>query len=262
MRINYNCTGAERKRLVTAISEITECSAKYLGAPTFAYEVSGYCIDKNGTVTGIDNSELVADLQGLHDCIAVSEEYDTPLPEAELIPENLQIPYEAALGGRLSPYHDYEEPPMYGTSEQNETMELDSLIIEIPRSTFTDTALENLKRLVESKATLIKKTLGTDSIPIMTDEETISFPWFYGELDAAEVKAYTHLITALCEMARNQKRVSSKEKQTDNDKYAFRCFLLRLGFIGTEYKDERKILLRNLTGSSAFKGGAKNEISE
>lgn len=63
-------------------------------------------------------------------------------------------------------------------------------------------------------------------------------------------------------MARNQKRISAKEKITDNDKYAFRCFLLRLGFIGSEYKEERKILLRNLTGSSAFKGGAKNEISK
>ena len=54
-----------------------------------------------------------------------------------------------------------------------------------------------------------------------------------------------------------------KEKETDNDKYAFRCFLLRLGFIGSEYKAERKILLRNLTGSSAFKnGGTTNEVSE
>ena len=50
-----------------------------------------------------------------------------------------------------------------------------------------------------------------------------------------------------------------KEKEVETEKYAFRCFLLRLGFIGKDYKDERKILLRNLTGSSAFKGGAKNE---
>jgi hypothetical protein len=63
-------------------------------------------------------------------------------------------------------------------------------------------------------------------------------------------------------MACNQKRITAKEKETDNDKYAFRCFLLRLGFIGAEYKLERKILLRNLSGSSAFKGSAKLEISE
>ena len=75
------------------------------------------------------------------------------------------------------------------------------------------------------------------------------------ETDPDEVRAYTHFITALCEMARNQKRVTAKEKETDNDKYAFRCFLLRLGFIGADYKTERKILLRNLSGSSAFRNG-------
>ncbi len=52
--------------------------------------------------------------------------------------------------------------------------------------------------------------------------------------------------------------VTAKEKITNNDKYAFRCFLLRLWFIGAEFKDERKILLRNLSGNSAFKSGAKH----
>ena len=60
-------------------------------------------------------------------------------------------------------------------------------------------------------------------------------------------------------MAKNQKRINAKEKELDNEKYAFRCFLLRLGFIGDAYKAERKILLRNLTGSSAFKSGTAKE---
>ena len=63
-------------------------------------------------------------------------------------------------------------------------------------------------------------------------------------------------------MSKNQKRVNATEKEVDNEKYAFRCFLLRLGFIGEMYKKERKILLRNLNGSSAFKGGAKDVLSE
>ena len=49
------------------------------------------------------------------------------------------------------------------------------------------------------------------------------------------------------------KRVTAKEKPVDNDKYAFRCFLLRLGFIGDEYKTDRKVLLQNLSGSTAFR---------
>ena len=100
-------------------------------------------------------------------------------------------------------------------------------------------------------------------LPIEVLEEKAAFPWF-GELpDNDAVQAYTHFISALCQMSKNAKRVTVTEKAVDNEKYAFRCFLLRLGFIGAEYKTERKILLKNLTGSSAFRnGGKKHEASE
>ena len=114
------------------------------------------------------------------------------------------------------------------------------------------TAFGNLKKLLEAKGNLIKKALGIDSLPIEVKEETVEFPWFE-TVSPEETAAYTHFISALCELSKNAKRVTAKEKEVDNEKYAFRCFLLRLGFIGTEYKAERKILLRNLSGSAAFK---------
>ena len=49
--------------------------------------------------------------------------------------------------------------------------------------------------------------------------------------------------------------MTAREKPVENEKFAFRCFLLKLGFIGAEYKADRKVLLRNLTGSAAFKDG-------
>ena len=101
-----------------------------------------------------------------------------------------------------------------------------------------------------------------EELPIEVGETKVSFPWFAGTPAPEEVKAYDHFICALCEMARNQKRVTAKERDTGNDKYAFRCFLLRLGFIGPEYKQERKILLRNLTGSSAFKTVPQKEVAD
>jgi hypothetical protein len=262
VKINYNVTGEKRKLLVGAISQELNTPTKYLGAPTFAYEVGSYNIDKNGLLRGADNPELVADLQGLHDFKAITEEYDTPLPEAEPVPEDVQIPYEAALGGRISPYHDYEEPPVYGEPEQGDAFEANHMTIEMPRLAFTDMALENLKRIVESKSALIKKALGVDCTPIITGDETISFPWFRGELTSDEVNAYTHFVTALCKMAKTQKRVNATEKQVENEKYAFCCFLLRLGFVGTEHKAERKILLKNLSGNSAFKNGAPTKTEE
>ena len=89
----------------------------------------------------------------------------------------------------------------------------------------------------------------------------MAFPWFTELPDTDAVQAYTHFLSALCEMSKNAKRVTVTEKAVENEKYAFRCFLLRLGFIGAEYKTDRKILLKNLTGSSAFKSGAKKEVS-
>ena len=74
--------------------------------------------------------------------------------------------------------------------------------------------------------------------------------------------AYADFISKLCEMARKQKRVVAKAKEVDNHKYAFRCFLLRLGLIGDEYKTSRKILLQNLSGNAAFKCGHRKGGTE
>ena len=114
---------------------------------------------------------------------------------------------------------------------------------------------------MEAKGDLIKKALGADRIEIEITQDTVKFPWFDTLPDADEVKAYTDFIAALCRMSKEQIRVTATKKDVENEKYAFRCFLLRLGFIGEEYKKDRKILLRNLSGSSAFKSGAKKEAT-
>jgi len=214
MKINYNVTGEKRKSLVGAVSQELNTPSKYLGAPTFAYEIGCYSINKNGVLEGEDNPALVADLLGLHDFKAVGEEYERPKPI------------------------DIDEA--------------NRLIIEMPRADFMDTAIENLKRLVESKASLIKKVLATEAIDLVISDDTISFPWFGDGTDADAVKAYTHFVTALCDMAKSQQRVNAIEKAVDNEKYAFRCFLLKLGFIGTEYKAARKFLLSKLDGNASY----------
>ena len=109
-------------------------------------------------------------------------------------------------------------------------------------------AVGNLTNLLTAKESLIKKALGIDDLGIEVTEDTVSFPWFTEMPEPDEVKAYTHFIAALGKMSRDLKRISATEKEVDNEKYAFRCFLLRLGFIGNEYKAERKILLQNLSG--------------
>ncbi len=74
--------------------------------------------------------------------------------------------------------------------------------------------------------------------------------------------AYIALAAKLGEFAKGLKHASAVERPVENEKYAFRCFLLRLGFIGPEYKAERKILLAPLEGSTAFKNGLQEVQAE
>jgi len=209
MEIRFNVTGPRRKELVNAVSEIADCPAIYKGAPTFAYEISGFTVDKEGTLSFdnmMDSKQVERILDGL-----------------------------AERGFKC---------------ETN-----DSLTIEMPLEGFTDTALENLDRLVASKAALIKKAIGADALPIERTETTLKFPWFKFDTNGETVAAYTQFIGALCAAAKEQKRVTAKEKPVENEKFAFRVFLIRLGFVGDEYKAARKVLLKNLSGNSAFKNG-------
>ena len=134
--------------------------------------------------------------------------------------------------------------------------------IEVSHSGFTPEAEENLQRIITSKAPLLKKALGTDTLEVIITDTTIRFPWFTLHGIDGEADAYSRLITAICKMAKEQKRVVAKECATDNEKFAMRLFLIRLGFIGDEYKTARKILLRNLTGNSSWRSGHRPERAE
>lgn len=218
MKATYNVTGDERKALVRIISEVIGMKPVYMRMPTCAYVIAGITVEKDGAVVWDERTD------------------DTTIDAVK-----------AALSDAGFTAEEDTRPEV--TSNEY------GLVVQMPKASFTEDSLNNLHRLIEAKGSLIKKALDVTELPITEEDDKLSFPWFTTETDPDEVRAYTHFITALCEMARNQKRVTAKEKETDNDKYAFRCFLLRLGFIGADYKTERKILLRNLSGSSAFRNG-------
>ena len=248
---NYKVTGNDRKRLVSAIGEILEVPPKYLGAPTFAYEVDYITIDKNGIVS-FDDRANSDEIEMLVEAL-LEKGFE---PEARF--EDLQMTEEEELGlgrQRRDPIGEDCMQPSDVPDEDESEDSGDSLILSYPRKDISDAALENLRLLVASKELLIKKVLGANALPIEVTDEAVSFPWFVGFPQPEEISAYAHFTDKLIGMAKTQKRVTAKEKETDNEKYAFRCFLLRLGFIGDEYKAARKILLRNLSGSGAFKSG-------
>lgn len=140
-----------------------------------------------------------------------------------------------------------------------EHIESTGLTVSLPRDGFTDSALDNLRRLVEAKASLMRKALGADRLDIEVSEDRVSFPWWDTLPEREDTKAYTGFITALCGMVKDAKRVLAKETEVESEKYAFRCFLLRLGYVGSDSKADRKILLRNLSGHAAFRNKAEEE---
>lgn len=235
MTIYYNTQN--RKPLVKAISEFTGADAVYMRTPTYAYRIDYFTVTREGNLEFDDRADS-EEIEGLLEFLAergfIAEDAATEPPETD----TEKVPADA------------------DSAEHSEPV---GLTVEV---SLDCSAVENLTKLLDAKGKLIRRALAVDSLPIEVTDSTVRFPWF-ADCGADECKAYAHFISALCELAKTAKRVTAKEKDTGNDKYAFRCFLLRLGFIGSEYKAERKILLRNLTGSSAFRnGGAANEVFE
>lgn len=215
--IRFTLESKQRPKLAQEIGNILGTAPHYERVPSCAYDIAGYRLDKEGV---------------LH------------IPEgAEEITKDLIL--QLRERGFQDDAEITEEVPV----------QQDKLTIAIPRESLTDTALENLQKITANKQTLFQRAFRMDSTEIEITDEKINFTWFPYTVDGDDIAAYTQFISRLCDMARDAKRVSSKPTETDNDKYAFRCFLLRLGFIGKEYKTARKILLRNLTGNSAFRCG-------
>ncbi len=132
------------------------------------------------------------------------------------------------------------------------------LEVSMPRELFTDEQIDNLRKLVAKKSELIRKAVGAGDLPIEVTDDKVTFPWF-GTADSGTAGTYIRFVSKLCDLVRGARRVNEGGRPVENEKYAFRCFLLRLGFIGDEYKADRKILLKNLSGSAAFKAPKDKE---
>jgi len=227
MTITLNMKGQERKTLVAAIAEITGEKPKYMGMPSVAYKIGSFTVTKEGNIdTGETEESVTAHLMRklFERCFPV---------EIDAIQQEEEVEEEA--------------------EEADEPAEPSGTAIQMPLSQFSEKQLNNLYALVDAKSELMKNAFNTEKLPIQIIGNRLDFAWFPKESTPEELNAYMHFITALCDMAKRQKRIMAKAGTVENEKYAFRCFLLRLGFIGEEYRDDRKILLKNLSGSAAFK---------
>ena len=214
--IDFKVTGEERKKLAYAIGETLGLPVKYTRTPRFDYMMDESILDKKG----------------------VFQAYN------EITESQLDLIIERFYTG---------EPLQNAIQSEDEIIEQNVLSISVPRSMFTDDKLENLQKLIEGKQTLMKHAFQAEQLDVKITDDQILFPWFPLASEPDAVNAYTEFISKLCDLAIKLKRVSLTDKEVENEKYAFRCLLLRLGFIGDDSKAARRILLKNLSGNAAFR---------
>ena len=250
--MNIKLATENRKETAQRLSEITGAEVRYTRAPRFAYEIGAYTIEKDGSIT-------IAEGAGLQ-------------PLKTLAEEGLVEPFETEDENRIS------------------------LTVEVPLAQHTGTSLRNLINLLYTREGLINKALGTsfrvdegltkalqDNACTLTTEsllgavaayesehgkaidglsftkERITFTGLPETDDAAKMRTFTILCAMMNKQALVQKRIQAKVVSDENEKYALRIWLTRLGMNGPEYKEARGVLMENLTGNSAFRTKAEEE---
>lgn len=242
-----------RKEIVKALEEYTGLKAKYMGAPSFAYQ------------------------------ILIGEEIFTVDRVGRII---TSAGLEVELGKLLNKPSKSDTMEVEDITKANEPLEFE---VCLPMAGHTGTTLRNLVNMIYSKQVLIKKTFelqedivdatfianinskGVQTLEefetVVTEKDTSSWRWIefdftsatiifrFGTnlLESEKLKAYTEFISLLNKSAKAQKYASPKPVATDNDKFTMRTWLIRLGFVGDEYKASRKSLVKNLEGDGAFR---------
>ncbi|KGR90173.1 hypothetical protein CD30_13050 [Ureibacillus massiliensis 4400831 = CIP 108448 = CCUG 49529] len=238
----------DRKEIVKAIGEHFGVKPKYLGAPNFNYQIETehetFIVDREGQITTSEgrNVEFEALLNGM-----IEEEVATP--EAE---ESKGLSIAVTMNGHTG---------ISLTNLVNMINSKQSLIkkaLEIEEDIVSDKLVTTLNEAKVGTIEEFQKAIcdtKCSCVDFNFDYNEITFKFFRERDSPEKIKAYTQLVELLSEKAQKLKNASAKEKATDNEKFTFRVWLNRLGMIGDEYKETRKLLLQNLTGNSAFRYG-------
>ena len=277
MELIYNAK-ANRKELVKAVVTLTQQPPAYVGPPTYAYHIGDCIVDRNGNLVVPDNTdepvvqELIDSLENLgFTCIMVEKHEDLPAsPETPEVEESEAETSEETADPEFEETEDEEEEPEKSEPDDSEEepdeddadddtddaepeKEPTHITLSFPVDYFAKDAIDRMKAIVASKSSLLKKALDTDNLDITVEDGKVVFPWFTDHGLDGEMDAYSKLTFAIAKMAITQNRVTATEKQNPDEKLAMRLFLIRLNFIGDEYKTARAILMRNFNSSTSRK---------
>ena len=280
MEIKYNIEKSQRKALAQKIAELTGAEAVYLGVPSCGYQIDFFTLSKDAVLSFSDRSdseivEMVLD--GLADAGYNSETITPPEGTDEADAED-DAP---------------EESDTESEDKQNSGFPLNASI-SFPLADHTVQSLTNLICMIHSRGPLLSKATGgnfsadkslADEIgkhefrnvhelvtfirewdetnPPLTgisfDSDKLTFDGFGQAADADHVQTFMKLAGAMNNMALTQQRVQAKDVDDSNEKYSLRVWLIRLGMKGKDCKADRKRLLENLSGHTAFRNDAERE---
>ena len=252
MTVTTNTT--DRKALAKALADELGTTAKYMGPPTFGYQVGDYIVDRDGNIEGEDFEALRDFLQSIG-CF----------PEEETEPAGEQTEPET-------------ETPDSGTQDQ--------VSISVPADDLTPAQMKNLIFTLFTKQYLIGKMTGGDLLNIpdnliarLMENTPETMEDFKALLDAAKEDGltgfefaegkvtltyaahqdepernmlYAMLTARILKAAKEATRVFPERQEPENEKYFARAWLLRIGYNGADSKAERNLLLKHLKGHSAF----------
>ncbi len=241
-----------RKEIIKALENQFGVKAKYMGAPSFAYQIEGpeeiLTIDRVGMITTADGT--VVELERL-------------------------------LNGSGD-----EKGSAANDANETETLDIE---VTLPMEGHTGVTLRNLVNMIYSKQVLIKKAFDSEEDIVSADfianinkaeiqtledfqkalhdygegscgglkfdfnNRNITFKFASNLQQPQKLQAFTYFVSLLSNSAKELKYALPKATETDNEKFTMRTWLIRLGFKGKEYKEAREVILQNLSGNGAFR---------
>ena len=296
LRFTMNIT--DRKTLVKRLEELTGEKPKYTGMPRCAYETSEFTVLKDGTLECADGAPeevtntLLAEgfIQGEEIPAEEENAQETANSDEETTVQDAYNPSEETTAQEITDSdEDIAAQETDAPEEETTIQEGDGVTVSVPMDRHGANSLRNLINLMYTRASLLNKALGTSfrvdedviealkELPesatvadvmycvgedeaegFQIDEDTITF----GPLPDAtpeRVRAFTELIGKMNMQALTQNRILAKPVNDESEKYALRIWLIRLGMNGPEYKEARKVLMQNLSGSAAFRNDEEKE---
>lgn len=291
--MNFNLNTTDKKILVSRLGELTGIKPRYTFMPLCAYECGAYMVERSGDLKVEDGADMSIVQILLDEGLITGEIVEVDTDKQETVEET--EPAETEDADEVANEADDADEDAEEASEETlqETMQDDEpsgITISMPMANHSVDSLRRLVNLIYSRGPLLTKSTGgtfgcekelltaldeagivkmEDFIRLVNehggligltfDDGKVNFTGFPMTEDPDKVKAFTDLVSLMNRHAITMKRIQAKEVNDENEKYAMRIWLLRVGMNTDEYKTTRKVLMENLTGHMAFRTKAEEE---